>query len=344
MVTEVKKKIVLETVFTFKGLKGFMKSVTAPQPAIRTLGNKMGLLRRDMLDVMSPAARLGARFRTLLVGMRGFRMEMLGVLFFGMALKRFFLGLLNPALQVSGVFEILQFTLQALFLPTVLNLLDPLLALSSWFINIDPDIQNIIALFALFGVGLGSVLETVGALALGLGSLAIAFGGLTVTSAEGAISRVGIAGLAANSALLTLLGTIGKFIGIGIAIGVVLDIFGNVDTPMTKTSLITHLFGGALAGLLIGGIPGALVGFSMALLVELEAESARKFRLDLIDLLTPDAFKLPINTFFGAGGLKGQGTTVPNEARFPLDLNRTTDVIIHFDADVDGVLVVDNLG
>ena len=47
-----------------------------------------------------------------------FKFELLGVLFFGMAVNRFLTGLIKPALEVTGTFEALTFQLQEFFIPT----------------------------------------------------------------------------------------------------------------------------------------------------------------------------------------------------------------------------------
>lgn len=144
--------------------------------------------------------KLGNRFRMMTHGLRGFRMEMLGVMFFGMGMSKFFTGLLQPAMKLVGMFELFSNTLGILFLPIALALLGILLPIMDWFMTLDPAVQMAIGVFVLFMAILGKVLFLVGMLALGLGSLAIAgitslsiFGGLFMAVFAPILIIIGIA-------------------------------------------------------------------------------------------------------------------------------------------------------
>ena len=115
--------------------------------------------------------RLGDKIRGLTHGMRGFRMEMLGVMFFGMALQRTFMGLLRPTLELFGVFELWRVTLQVFFLPIVMLLFPWFLQLSLWLMELNPQTQETIGLFVLLGLVLGTILFIIGQFALGIGSI-----------------------------------------------------------------------------------------------------------------------------------------------------------------------------
>lgn len=104
-----------------------------------------------------------------------FRMEMLGVMFFGMAIAQLFKTMLKPAFDLVGIFELWSATLGILFLPIALALLDPLLALMDWLINVPEAGKMMIGIFALIGVILGTFLFIVGMATLGLTSLIQAF-------------------------------------------------------------------------------------------------------------------------------------------------------------------------
>ena len=89
-----------------------------------------------------------------------FKFEMLGVLFFGMAMNKFLTGLLKPALEVTGVFDILNFTLAILFLPTAIRVSNALLFISEQLGKLSPTTQEFIGgmtiLLALLFLGLSS--------------------------------------------------------------------------------------------------------------------------------------------------------------------------------------------
>jgi len=133
---------------------------------------------RFMNQWSNAGAKAAGRFRLMMHGMRGFRMEMLSVLFFGMALQRMFMGLLRPAFEVAGIFDIISTILQLVFLPIAMALLDPLLALLDFFINLPEETKILIGKLILLGLGLGTAFLAVGVLTLGIGGLINAFGGL----------------------------------------------------------------------------------------------------------------------------------------------------------------------
>src|SRR3990167_4780151 len=56
--------------------------------------------------------RVANRVRLMTHGLKGFRMEALGVMFFGMMLANTFTGLLRPALDASGAFDLVRSTLE----------------------------------------------------------------------------------------------------------------------------------------------------------------------------------------------------------------------------------------
>ena len=156
-------------------------------------------------SMINTGGKLAQRVRLMTHGMRGFRMEMLGVMFFGMAMTRFFRGLLQPALQLAGVFEIMSAALGLLFLPVALEIQE----LAVWFLGKVGDIGERTKLFigvlAILGVILGTILFLVGQTALGIGSLILAF---EKTAIFAGVSKV-IALIAASfSSFLLILGIV----------------------------------------------------------------------------------------------------------------------------------------
>lgn len=128
------------------------------------------------VSAINTGARWGNQIRLLTHGMRGFRMEMLGVMFFGMGMAKFFSGMLKPALELTGMFELFSTVLGVLFLPIAMTLLEILLPIMDWFINLPEGVKMAIGMFAVFGLILGKIIFLVGMFALGIGSLILVFG------------------------------------------------------------------------------------------------------------------------------------------------------------------------
>ena len=161
-----------------------------------------------------------------------FKFEMLGVLFFGMAVSRFLTGLLKPALEVTGVFEILTFTLQDFFLPTAIGVSNILLDISDKLSGMPEPVQKVIGDTVLLTAVFFQFLSVLGQVALGLASVKIAFG---------------FSGIAA----LVLLG---QAVAVGAAVIGLITLFtnwDNISNDLKKTL-------GALA--LIVGLVGAVIG------------------------------------------------------------------------------------
>ncbi|MBU0791906.1 MAG: hypothetical protein KKC55_15770 [Gammaproteobacteria bacterium] len=166
------------------------KSFIAAEPAVKrfseTYDSFAGVMTMSMpvwratresgVRLESTGARLGMSFRNLVHGARGFRMEMLSVMFFGQMLSRTFTNLLQPALETVGIFEIFRIVLLMLFLPIVLLLLPALLWIADIFMGLPDWVKLAIGFFVLFMIGLGFLLGTIGALILGLGGLVLMFG------------------------------------------------------------------------------------------------------------------------------------------------------------------------
>lgn len=165
-------------------LKGVEKFKSTMKMIAKQSDSFTGVLRMNLQDwrginqqglkFNTLGGRLANRFRMLTHGLRGFRMEMLGVMFFGMGLQRFFTGLLKPALDATGIFKLWTDVLTVLFLPVVITLLPYLLGFMNWLMNLPEPLKQVIGWFTIAGVVLGTILFLIGMFALGLGSLVIA--------------------------------------------------------------------------------------------------------------------------------------------------------------------------
>ncbi len=108
-------------------------------------------------------------------GMKGFRMEMLGVMFFGMMLQKTFTGLIKTSLEWMGVMEVFTLALGILFLPVAGLLLEWALKFLQWVSTLTPEQKKLIGMFVLMGAAIGGILFVIGSFALGIGSLILAF-------------------------------------------------------------------------------------------------------------------------------------------------------------------------
>ena len=177
-------------------------------------------------------ARMGNTFRMATHGMRGFRMEMLGVMFFGMMLQRTMTQLVRPAAEAFGVFDLWREMLTILFLP-IMELLFPFfLSMVEFFINLPPGVKLAIGVFVGLVAVLGILLFIIGTLMLGLGSVALMFSGPLVGAFSAIIGVVG-AVIAVIAGIALIVGGVymivkGKMEGIGLVImgvGLILLLF-----------------------------------------------------------------------------------------------------------------------
>jgi hypothetical protein len=140
--------------------------------------------------------RTANRIRVLTHGMRGFRMEMLGVMFFGMAMNRMFMGLIKTSLDWFGVFEIMSMGLGLLFLPLAEKLLEWAIKFLQWVAQLTPEQKKWINIMVAAAIVIGTVLTVIGTLALGLGSLLLAFNLMFTPIGMVVTALLGLAGLA----------------------------------------------------------------------------------------------------------------------------------------------------
>jgi len=124
------------------------------------------------------SGKLGNSIRKATGGLEGFKMEMLGIMFFGMAIQRIFGGLTRTSLEWFGVFDVFSAALGLLFMPIAEKLLEWALVFLDWVDNLTPKQKEMVNLFVAIAVVIGTILAIVGTLALGIGSLIAAFGGI----------------------------------------------------------------------------------------------------------------------------------------------------------------------
>ena len=122
--------------------------------------------------------RIANRMRMATHGLRGFRMEMLGTMFFGMMLYRTFSGLLRVSLEWVGVNELMTASLGILFLPVAEWVLEWATKFLDWVLRLTESQKKWIGSLVILGAALGGALFILGTFALGIGSVILALGAL----------------------------------------------------------------------------------------------------------------------------------------------------------------------
>lgn len=197
---------------------------------------KMGIAQTKIMEGMNKGGvKVANSLRNLVHGMHGFRMEALGVMFFGMMLANTFQALLNPVMEAYGVFEIWNAMLTVVMLP-VMDLIFPiLLKFIEFFMNLPEPVQMAIGILTVLAVIIGSLLFVFGSLILGIGSLIIM---------NGALAAMGLSIMAIATPILIIIGVIAALIAIFYIINAVMEHFGITwgDIWNGLVGIVTYVF------------------------------------------------------------------------------------------------------
>lgn len=110
--------------------------------------------------------------------LRSFRMEMLGVMFFGGMMAATFSAMLQPAMDAFGIFDLWSTLLLVTFLPVMEALMPLFLQFFDIMIGLPEPVKLLLGVFAVLGVVIGTLLMVFGQMALGIQALATAFPGI----------------------------------------------------------------------------------------------------------------------------------------------------------------------
>lgn len=227
-----------------KNVQGFGKTIAQPLQSWRQF-NKEGK------TFQTRGGRLANSLRMATHGMRGFRMEMLGVMFFGMNMQRMFMGFIKPVMEVYGVFELFGQMLLLTFIPTMDDLLDPFLKFFEYMTALPEATQKAIGSFTVLMIILSTLLMYFGVLSLGIGSIIQTLPTL-LGAFRGVFSGISklVGGLSVFFAILTV-----------VVIGFVLawkENFGEIkEWTQVLWNGIKDIFGGVFQ--VIGGIVKAFI-------------------------------------------------------------------------------------
>lgn len=240
---------------------GASKKIREVHQRMEELGGGMQRVTNTTRTLNKETNRLRKSMSVQRIVAKRFQMQWLSILFFGMAMQRMFLGLIRTSLEWVGVTELWTQTLGIFFLPIAQLVLAALLPIMSWFIDAPDSIKLAVGAVVLLGIVLGTLLSTLGQVALGLAGIAWLVGAKNIAIfREAILSTTGKVGL-----LKTALGKI-VFVAVGITIA--WAGFKFIKTGIEEGSILKELGGivgvglgvGAI-GLSIGGPWGAGIGF-----------------------------------------------------------------------------------
>jgi len=181
---------------------------------------------------------------------RGLQMRLLGLQFTMLTVAFIFGGVMASALGAVGAFQILGNTLKFLFLPTALDLLDPLLNLQDFVFGLDEETRRFIG--TVFGAI--SVISIAIGLFAALGQPIVGLIGtlLRLSSAFNILSKLGSSIVFLSRFGQTAAGLSGILSTVGGSIGTLLTFFSSAGATASGFSGILGVLGGSLSGLLPG--------------------------------------------------------------------------------------------
>lgn len=274
-------KVIVE--FLVKGQRAFQKSAGEISKSMNQFGK--GLKKEVNQQLSDFDKRMNKANKTS----KRFQFEWLGIMFFGMAMKRMFVSMLRPAAELFGLFDIWNTTLAVMLLPTMSKLAPYFYDMSAFFMDLPEDVQESIGALTLFGAGVGQLGETGGQIALGILSLDMLIERLGgVRSAFTKTKDLLIAGLAIGLVVEGIQdisegkilegigqslvgvgwfipGPIGKWaMGIGIAL-IISEMIFQKDAMNTE-QMLSLLVAAGFVGSKLGGPYGIVIAIALALI------------------------------------------------------------------------------
>src|SRR3990167_247938 len=152
----------IKTVWVAEARTGsFEKAMRRVDEALNRFATRLGLANAatganaKVLDQQSRQIRQTSKdTRQAARNTHWFSMELLGVGFFGKMVSDVFLGMLRPATEALGLFQLFADTLTVLFLPIIIELFPYLLGFAPWLMNLPPPVQLGFGAFTLLIGGL----------------------------------------------------------------------------------------------------------------------------------------------------------------------------------------------
>lgn len=220
--------------------KGFSENVGATNPRLEELRENTGQTNTVLSNLnfsfmegnglvqnfRDRIGNMGQAFKTSGDQAQGFRFELLGVMFAGMALQRVSMGLLRPALKAAGVFDLWSSILKILFLPVALEVLDAMMGILNWVQGLSESQKKLVGFATMGAVALGFLGLMLGQVGLAvqsinlllpaqitLGSIAAGVWSTMAGAISGAAAAVaGFLGITVGSLLIILAAIVGAVV------------------------------------------------------------------------------------------------------------------------------------
>lgn len=278
------KQIIVTTAFE---VKGFKDGIMQLQQKIKETSGRIKNNTTITKDYDLALGKIVKTTKKLTSNMKPFRMELLSVMFGAQMVSTAIWGLFQPALETVGVFELLSTALEVFFLPVVLGILDPLISLVTWFMELPEPIKiiigsllGVIAAFFTFlateaalGLFFDGLINKVGKLKLALEELSTFGRGIGIVIAITGISELNKGNVFKGlSHIFEGFGLIlqGKAGGALTAVGLVLSLTDVMKSgKMDLVTRLNQLFMAGYAGFMLGGWWGA--GLALLLTIAIQA-------------------------------------------------------------------------
>ena len=196
----------------------------------------VGTVLKTGLNIYWGAAKavfhIGQRIYGLVKRLAHFRAEWLSVMFISMMVSATLMGIVNSVLQTTGVFEIFRITLIALMLPVMMPLIEIMMEILQWFLDLPPNVQELIAWIILLGAAFTTSIVFLSQAALLMSSLGLSMGSLLVLLAPFA------AAIGASAVAVALFGDEAE----GMADSLIEMIEGGVDMAVDFINQFTNTF------------------------------------------------------------------------------------------------------
>jgi hypothetical protein len=166
------------------------------------------VINKQMENLNKSLKSLDRFIRKNTISNKKFITTMLSTMFAAQKLNQVFSGMLFPAMQMVGIFDIINATLGVVFLPIALAMMNALIPIMTWFMDLPPSAQLVIGAFTALGAAITG-------LAAAILPLYLAF-----TQITGLTGMAGLSTLAGGlaSAMDALLGPIGLIILAAVAV------------------------------------------------------------------------------------------------------------------------------
>ena len=181
-------------------LTGEQKAAGAQMDAFRMQNMRWGKVLKMNIDDWIAFNKQGFKFTTLsgrlangirvmTHGMRRFRMEALGVMFFGMSMVGMFKKLFAPISEAFGITELFSLLLTVLLLPIMIAIFPWILKFIMFFMKLPEGVKMAIGIFIILVGIFGAIMMVIGMVTLGLGSMILLWP-IIAGAATGAIAAI----------------------------------------------------------------------------------------------------------------------------------------------------------